>query len=530
VECGSRFPLSTILNPRDHPISGSLCCRKQPTELNRFEKKDGKMRYAQKLFVVLHIAAFGFSIPDVAQEAPMDMSRQHMHHHGNIQPVEPVYPHLGSTQAQSRETLFSLDDAQRLASESNPTLRQAEAEIRAAKARSQQAALYPNPSIGYIGDEIRGGSINGGKQGFFVEQSLVTAGKLSKARVVFEKEARVAELNAEAQKTRVETSVKIAFYRVLAAQELLELRRNLNQIGVQYQQSQKDLVRTGQVDESESLETEIDVARLHLAVIEQEGMLREEWRRLAALIGQPDLPQSTVTGDLEHGWPDLDEQHIVQIVATQSPVTRAAEAASARASAEIARAQSQVVPDVNLLGGLEYNNEPLGSVPHAIGWEGIAELSVQIPVFNRNQGNIAGARAELDRAQLEQKRIQLVLCERAASVIDQYATSKIVATQYRDEILPRAKQANTLMTQKYGQMLAAYPRMLEVRRKHFQLAAEYVQILESVWTTGTTLQGFLLTDGLAAPSHARDSAVSPADTNLEMPQRTVVPIEAMPHP
>ena len=487
------------------------------------------MRYVLKFFAVLHIAAFGISIPGVAQQQPMDMSGQHMHH-GHIQPVEPVYPRLGSTQGQSGEKLFTLEDAQRLAAESNPTLRQAEAEIRAAKARSQQAALYPNPSVGYTGDEIRGGSINGGKQGFFVEQSIVTAGKLGKARTVFEKETRIAELNAEAQKMRVETSIKIAFYRVLAAQELLELRRNLNQIGVQYQESQKDLVQTGQVDESESLETEIDAARLHLAVIEQEGMLREEWRRLAALIGQPDLPQSTVSGDLEHGWPELDEQQILQIIATQSPITRAADAATARAAAEITRAQSQVTPDINLLGGLEYNNEPLGTAPHAIGWEGIAELSVQIPIFNRNQGNIAGARAELDRSQLELQRVQLILRERAAALLDQYATSKIVATQYRDEILPRAKQANLLMTQKYGQMLAAYPRMLEVRRKHFQLAAEYVQILEAVWTTGTTLQGFLLTDGLEAPSRARDSSISPTDTNSAMPQRTMVPIEAMPHP
>jgi len=38
---------------------------------------------------------------------------------------------------------------------------------------------------------------------------------------------------------------------------------------------------------------------------------------------------------------------------------------------------------------------------HAKGWEGIAEVGVQIPIFNRNQGNIAAATASLDRANLE---------------------------------------------------------------------------------------------------------------------------------
>jgi len=38
-----------------------------------------------------------------------------------------------------------------------------------------------NPSVGYSGDEIRGGEVHGGKQGFFVEQTIVTGGKLSRA-------------------------------------------------------------------------------------------------------------------------------------------------------------------------------------------------------------------------------------------------------------------------------------------------------------------------------------------------------------
>ncbi len=489
------------------------------------------MKFATRAVMVFSLTPFMTPASAFAQQSPATPQQEmHMHDHSNIQPVAPVYPHLGRAQEQSREKLFTLDDAQHLAASSNPTLRQAEAEIRAAKARAQQAALYPNPSIGYTGDEIRGGSINGGKQGFFLEQSIVTAGKLGKARAVFEKDMRVAELQAEAQKTRVVTAVKMAFYRVLAAQELLELRRDLNQIGLQYQESQDDLVRTGQIDESEKLDTDIEVQRLHLAVIEQAGMLREEWRRLVALIGQPDLPQSAVAGDLEHGWPELDELQILQTIATQSPLTRAADASTARAAAEIARARSQVIPDISLLGGLEYNNEPLGTVPQAIGWEGLAEISVQIPIFNRNQGNIADARADLDRSRLEQQRVQLMLRERAASLLDQYGTSKIIATQYRDEILPRAKKANTLMTEKYGQMLAAYPRMLAVRRKHFMLAAEYVQFLESLWTTGTALQGFLLTDGLEAPSHTNDSVPAGVNPTLPMPQRAISILEAMPYP
>lgn len=474
------------------------------------------------------VAVFAGAASLCAQQSP-PMAQEHMHH-GNVQPVQPLFPHMGRAQEQAQGKLFTLEDAQRLAAESNPTLRQAEAEIRAARARTQQAGLYPNPSIGYTGDEIRGGSFNGGKQGFFLEQTVVTGGKLAKSRSVFEQEARLAELEAEEQKTRVETSVKIAFYRVLAAQELLELRRDLNQIGLLYQASQDQLFNTGQVDETEKLDTDIEVQRLHLTAFEQENALREQWRKLAAVIGQPDLPQATVAGDLEHGWPEIDEQQVLDTIAALSPATRIADTASARAAAEITHAKSQVIPDLQLLGGLEYNNEPLGTTPFATGWDGLAEVSVQIPLFNRNQGNLAEARAELDRSQLEKQRVQLVLRERAASILDQYATSKAVAVQYRDQMLPLAKKANTLMTEKYGQMLAAYPRMLQVRRKHFELQAQYAQILETVWTTGLALQGFLLTDGLEAPARPGDVDRTVRETNLPMPEPIMPPLDSMPRP
>lgn len=481
-----------------------------------------------KFGMMLAVALVAADPAFTRQSAPAPQEQVHTRHDDQMQMVKPVYPRLGLAREQSRDKLFTLDDAQRIAGACNPTLRQAEAEIRAAKARTQQAGLYPNPSIGYTGDEIRGGSINGGKQGFFVEQAVVTGGKLGKARAVFEQEERVAELEVEEQKTRVETSVKIAFYRVLAAQELLELRRDLSQIGQMVQESEDDLVRTGQFDQSEQLQMRIAVQRLHLAALAQENVLREQWRRLAAVIGQPDLAQATVAGDLEHGWPEINEQQILETIANLSPATRIADAAATRADAEITRAKSQVIPDINALGGLEYNNEPLGSVPpHSIGWEGLAELSVQIPIFNRNQGNIAEARADLDRAQLEKQRTQLLLRERAASLLDQYATAKVVATQYRDQILPLAKQANTLMTEKYGQTLAAYPRMLDARRKHFEIATEYVQNLEIVWTTSLALQGFLLTEGLAAPGSSSEVLHPVGETNRPMPSRTLMPTEPM---
>ena len=80
-----------------------------------------------------------------------------------------------------------------------------------------------------------------------------------------------------------------------------------------------------------------------------------------------------------------------------------------------------------------------------------------------------------------------------------------MAVEYRDEILPHAKKAYSLLVDKYGQMLASYPRVLESQRKLYELQIEYIAALEGVWTNGLALQGYLLTDGLEAPAAPRRS-------------------------
>jgi cobalt-zinc-cadmium efflux system outer membrane protein len=498
------------------------------------------MRISSRATTILMFAfAFAANAPKVQAgqgEQPMQMpvpaSQEHTehHHHGDIKPVEAHYPQLGRAQTSAQGALVTLDQVQNIARQMNPTLRQAEAEIRAAKGRQQQAGFYPNPTVGYTGDEIRGGSVGGGKEGFFVQQTIVTGGKLRLSRDAFGKEAKLATIEAEEQSIRVESAVRMAFLRVLAAQEMLDARRDLAKISQDDADTQRRLFNTGQADETEVLDAEVMAERMRIAARMQENTLREEWRSLSSVIGQPDMPMATVAGDLEHGWPELDEEEAVNAITMQSPAVRIAETATDHAQSLLARARREPIPDLQIRGGMEYNNELLEGLPFAKGWEGIAEVSVQIPIFNRNQGDISAARANIDRAEQEKKRIALTLRDRAASAVDQYANARLMAVEFRDEILPRAKKSYGLMTEKYGLMLASYPRVLDSQRKLYELQIEYIAALEGVWTNGIALQGYLLTDGLEAPARPGEIDRPIRETNVPMPERTMSPGEAMPRP
>jgi len=454
---------------------------------------------------------------------PMPRQEPAAHQEMNMEAAKPAYPKMRRTQQSSAGNLVTLEQMQKLAADKNPTLRQAESEIRATRARQKQAGLYPNPTVGYAGDEIRGGSVGGGKQGFFVQQSIVTGNKLGLSRDVSANDLKLAEIEAQEQTIRVQSAVKMAYLRVLAAQELLDTRNDIARIAADAVETQRRLSNTGQADQTEVLESEVEARRARMAARMQENTLREEWRSLAAVVGQPDLPLATVTGDLERNWPELNEEETVEAISRNSPANKIADAAEQRAFSALARAKREAIPDIQLRAGMEYNNDLLANSPQAKGWEGFAEASIEIPLFNRNQGNVAAGHADAERAGLEKTRIALTLRERAASVVDQYANARLMAVEYRDEILPRARQAYGLMFDRYGQLLASYPRVLEFQRKLYELQIEYISTLEGVWTNGIALQGFLLTDGLEAPARPGEMDRPIRETNVPMPERTMSP-------
>src|SRR5277367_5626388 len=161
--------------------------------------------------------------PAAQQPPPMpmqEMEEMH-HHHGDIPLVAPQVPRMGRSQENPQGKLISLEDLEKMAFEKNPTLLQAKAEIAAAKARQLQSGLPPNPTVGYAGDEIRGGAFGGGEQGGFISQSVVTGSKLALNRKITAQDVRIAEMESHEQQLRVMNAVRIAYYRVLSAQEML---------------------------------------------------------------------------------------------------------------------------------------------------------------------------------------------------------------------------------------------------------------------------------------------------------------------
>jgi outer membrane protein, heavy metal efflux system len=403
------------------------------------------------------------------------------------------------TQAQGADGELRLEDLEQMALESNPTLAQAAANVRAATGRKHQSGLYPNPTMGATGDEVSPGPIiRGGEFGAFVEQRIVTAGKLGLSRRVFEQEELQAEATASAQRYRVLNSVRSLYYEALGAQRRLEVQTRLARLTREAVKISKELSNVGAADQPDVLESEIEAEQAELGLAMARTALERIWRELAALVGRPSLQPAPLAGNLDE-VPKLDFEKASVVLFDESPEIKSSELTVAREEAALRRAKVEKTPDVVARGGLRYNRELLEQGGRPVGLEGFFDVGLEIPFFNRNQGNIEAAKANLERARRDVERVRLSLRLRMARAYKQYQDSLTRVEKYRTQMIPRAQKAYDLYLASFRQMAAAYPQVLIAQRNLFQLHEHYISDLITTWQSAVEITGLLLTGGLEAP-------------------------------
>lgn len=395
---------------------------------------------------------------------------------------------------------LTLAELEQLAVARNPTMQQAQAAIDAARGRSRQAGAFPNPVIGYSAEEITNSADPRGEHGFFVEQTIPLGGKLRLGRQVFAREAERAEAELDLQRRRIASSVRTMFYEALTSERRVEVQERLAALASEAVGITAQLFNIGAADKPDFLEMEIEARRMQLSLNAAKNRMFAVRQQLAAVAGDPAVASRPLSGSVDQAIPELQRDAALQALLEQSPQVRAARAELARTQALTAQARRTTFPDLFLRGGAAYNREHGERSGRPIGWEGQIEAGISVPLFNRNQGGVAAARADETRAQAELQRLELSLRSAAATEFAAYLTAVGEADTYKREILPRAEEAYKLYLARYREMAAAYPQVLVAQRTLFEMSDRYLESLEQAWRAALRIQGLLAGDGLQPPA------------------------------
>jgi cobalt-zinc-cadmium efflux system outer membrane protein len=432
---------------------------------------------------------FGMSLLWSLAEANFVYGQDHKH-----PPETPVLP--APSPAPEMAAGIGLAELEQLALQHNPTLAQAALQVEATRAKALQAGLCPNPTVGYQGDLIGTKGTAGDFQGGYVEQTIVTAGKLRLSRAKYNQEAVVAELVTLGQQLRVLNGVRTGFFELLAAQRMVQNRKELLKNAEEEALTRKEMFNIGLANEAEVLEAEVEVDHAKVSLQEQENRFVALWEKVSAFVGTPGTPPPSLKGQLEPDSPPLCWEASLARLLQESPELQAARAHIVHDQITLQREKVEPIPNIQVKAGTGYDFESRSTVANV-------QVGVKLPLWNKNQGTIKQAQADLARSHAEVQRLELSLRHELAETFQKYQTALVKVKLYQESSLPKAQKAYEVMLDQYKKKRAEWIKVVEYQRKLLNVQSEVTSGLLELRRAEVAIKGLLLVDGLSAPPAPR---------------------------
>lgn len=413
-----------------------------------------------------------------------------------FQPLPPLPPQPDALTAESVElgegTPLTLPQLETLACQYNPTLLQAQQQVQGELGKAIQAGLWPNPRLNYVQEQIGVGGTPGEFVGGAVSQRIVTAHKLDLSRQKYLARTQAAEWHALEQQYRVLNDVRLHYFRARGQRELLEIQHDLLRNAEDHALTTREQYNVGQATRAAVRQANVALQRARLALLMTENNYRQAFQTLMVIAGVA-MPDAKLATPLESELTPMDYQSALTRLLSESPQLQAARSKLHSDLITIERERAEPIPDLVVGAAVGRNFEAEETVA-------AAQVGIEVPLFDRNQGTIQQAQADYRRQQGEVRRLELALQQRLAQIYRDYLTALQHAQNFADSILPEARSAYELQLRSYKDDRIPWTDVLATQHEYFSLRAEYVRHLIAWREAEVLLTGYLLHDGLMAPT------------------------------
>jgi cobalt-zinc-cadmium efflux system outer membrane protein len=323
---------------------------------------------------------------------------------------------------------IELVDLFRVADLASPVLAAARSDVAAAAGRRKQAGAYANPSVGFDIEEASLEDFDDRKEKIGIAQPLLLGGRPGPAASALEAELGAAERSFDDARRTARGSVHALVVEILHSRAL---SRTLGELAAEARTTE-DIAQkrfdARAAPESHATRALLERYDLELERDRAQADERQAAARLDALLG------ARIPADRLASPPSLAEEPDTALLAERlasHPGLAAARLATSAAQARERQARARKLPDFEVRAALGR-------------WaaldEGFFEAGVDmtLPIFDRNQGSVDEARADVTRSEQDARRIESELAVELDSVVRRRA---LVATQlaaHRERVEPAA--------------------------------------------------------------------------------------------
>lgn len=393
---------------------------------------------------------------------------------------------------------LSLGDLQRLASANSPLLRQAAADVTGARGAAIQAGLPKNPNFGFENDTA--GTAGGpGYLGGFIEQVISTAGKLKLAQAAAAMDYFNAQVALRRARMDVAGQVRAGYFAVLVARENLRITRTLADFTEALFRIQVEQVKGTVAAAYEPMQLRVLAMQARGNLVQARNRYTAAWKQLAAAMGLPGMPPTELLGRPDIAIPSFKFDIALARVLSEHTDVLTAQNGLRKARYNLRLAQVMPIPDVDVRMMLQkdFTGPPFEMSPSVA-------VSVPVPVWDRNQGNIIQAQSQLVRATEESHRVRNDLTARLADAFERYENNRVLLAYYRDHILPDQVRAYRGVYERHQQQpdMVGFGDIVTAQQTLASAVTTYVATLGAQWTAVVDVSTLLQTDDLFSGTDA----------------------------
>jgi cobalt-zinc-cadmium efflux system outer membrane protein len=418
------------------------------------------------------VLAAGCATEETLIEPPSESTLGDQTHETSPALNQNVNPQDTTTKVTISDTL-TFSDALSKALLENPRLQSYGWQVRVKEAERIQASLLPNPTLNTEMENFGGTGPFEGYDGREVtvklgQKILLGADRLKRKRLAGATK-KLAGWDYEAQRLDVLTGVTKAYISALEAQRQWQQQKELVDVAQNLYNSISAQVKAGKVSKLAQTKAQVELSRAKIDLENARNQWESARSSLAAYWGseQPEFKQLKGELNMPSAIPEYAK---VQTYIQRNPdVARWATELQQRESA-LDLAQARGVPDITVSGGYK-RAEDLGASAAIVG------VSIPLPFFDRNQGNIKAAKYELSRVETQREAAVTQTYKALQTAYNRLDAAAHEVNQLQEQVLPGAKTAFEASQTGYRQGKFDYLEVLDAQRTLFSTRTRYIQAL-----------------------------------------------------
>jgi cobalt-zinc-cadmium efflux system outer membrane protein len=364
--------------------------------------------------------------------------------------------------------------------QSNSEIAAATQEVEANEGLIRQAGLTPNPVLETLVEDQKKATRTTTLQ---INQAIELGGKRGARVTAAERTRDLAALDLIDKKAEVRAAVIAAFYDVVIAQERYLLAEKSNALAKRATLIASRRVTAGKISPVEETRAQIAESGIRIEFAQATNDLESARRQLATTWGSLDLELVIAESQMEElpSVPSLNElilrlQHSPALLRAHTEVDRR------HAMAQVER--SRRVPDITVSVGAQRDEQQGRNY-------GVLGVSIPIPLFDRNQGNILDALRRTDKARDELAATEINLKTELRQTYGKLATARKEVELLRTEILPGAQRNYEATTKGFELGKFSFLEVLDAQRTFFAAKSQHLRSLSEMHRSAASIERLL---------------------------------------